>query len=481
MKISKKARLVVFLFLAALFAFYDDCDHEEWKRVLTEKESSDGPHDATIVFPFDKMNGLAIVLPSAVDTTPQKIITDLVSNPEAVIDERHRKCKATTQVKISFETTDTNKPVMLSTFDENGVEKKEGGDEFYITYSASTEVNSNVPDVVAHVKDLHNGQYMLELVQPLLPFEVQRLEEDILPGGILTVVLQYTCGFGSYMPPTKETWDHGGAINRQWHAQVPQDFLPPIVKARDRPMPQSFRKELASYRAIYAIGDSLMRQFTGMYHPDLYKLNALRRDNIGQVNSYGGAVLGARASLKSSTLDKFIGLAKKLVRDQGIEGDKGSDYAIWLGSGVWDLLDNNHDEQPNFDDHLKALRELIGIMKGLTNAKLYWKSMTGVHVHIAHGANIKDDFAVERMSYCSTSRAKMLYDAQMKLMKELDIPVFDMYNFTFEAADQTLPGDARHFNGELNEMMMDYFYPVRKPIANGLNSTDSNYVQEERY
>ena len=183
-------------------------------------------------------------------------------------------------------------------------------------------------------------------------------------------------------------------------------------------------------------------------------------------------------SLTSSTLDNFIGIAKWLVQAQGIEGDDGKDYALLLGSGVWDLLDMNEEEQPTFDDHLKALRQFMVVMKSLTSAKLYWKSTTAVHVHRVLGARI------ERVKYCSSSRAKMLHDAQMELMKELDVPVLDMYNFTYEAADQTITknpnGDARHYNGIFNERMMDYFYPVKKKGIDNMRLSDAkNVVVEE--
>ncbi|GFH61791.1 hypothetical protein CTEN210_18267 [Chaetoceros tenuissimus] len=489
MKISKKARRatgLVLLSLSAFIAFYDCNDgivlFNKQARSLTEDFDNNNKEEDEITkshFPtiidsqFDKMNRLQIVLPSIIDETPQQIITELFSNPKVVIEERHRDCKATAQVKITFDTTNT---VVLSTFDENGVKKNQGGDEFYITYSAPSPVEgrSNVPPdaVVAHIKDLENGQYYLELVQPLLPVELEKLENDILPGGTFTVFLQYTCGLGSYMPPIKQSWDHGGAINSKWEAKIPDNFLPPIAMARDRPKPSSFGEEMASYRAIYGMGNSLMRQFMGGYPgPDL--MDTPRRENFGNIVNVG-PVLSSALPLSLSTVDKFIGIAKWLVQEQGIEGDDGKDDAVIIGSGVWDLLANNEEEQPNFDDHLKAVRELIEAVQGLTSAKVYWKSMTAVHVHRVVGAR-----GIERVKYCSTSRAKMLHDGQMELMKELDIPVLDMYDITYEAADHTQNGDARHYDGIFNEYMIDYFYPVEKGNDN-LRLSDAQNAVEER-
>ncbi|GFH61792.1 hypothetical protein CTEN210_18268 [Chaetoceros tenuissimus] len=422
-------------------------------RILSSSEQEDAKNklkEQNIHHVINK-GGLQIVLPFVIDETPQEILTELFGNPKSVFQEKHRDCKATSQVKITFG-TNKDEPVIFSTFDANGMEKKQGGDdELYITYSGSNDVNA--PDAIAHVKDLQNGQYELEFVQPFLPFEVERLERDILPGGIFTVVLQYTCGLGSYMPPTKQSWDQGGAINSKWEAKVPDNFLPPIVMARDRPKPQSFGEELTSYRAIYAIGDSTMRMFMGGYYPGLDNMITPRRENFGNIHSSeGGSVAGVGMPLSSNTLDKFIGIAKWLVREQGIEGDDGKDYALLIGSGVWDLLANNDEDQPNFYDHLKALREFISVVKGLTSAKVYWKSMTAVHVHRV-------------------------------LMKELDILVLDMYNFTYEAASQTVTknplGDARHYDGIFNGWMMDYFYPAKKGMAE-MHLSDSQHAVVER-
>lgn len=465
-KNSKKARKAVGLLLLSLATFTAFYDYSETHIFNNNRTRSLTQEDVGI-------KGLQIVLPATIDTTPQRIMTELFSDPEAVIEDKHRKCKATSQVKISF---DSKNSVMLSTFDEDGVEKKQGGDEFYITYSAAstTDGSSNIvaPDAVAHVKDLDNGRYILELVQPLLPFEVERLESDILSGGTFTVVLQYTCGLGSYMPPTKATWGHGGAINTKWYAKFPEGFLPPITMARDRPLPESFGKEMASYRAIYTIGDSLMHQFIGgTYQGE--KMDTRRRDNLSYASMLG-------LPLKSSTLEIFVRKAKSLARDNGFEGNKGSDCALLLGSGVWDVLANNEDQQPNFDDHLEALRKYMLAVQEFTNAKIYWKSMTGLHIHSTNGANIIGSPGVERVRYLSASRAKMLHDAQIQLMEDLNIPVLDMYNFTYEAADQSLPGDGRHFNGELNERMMDFFYPIEKSI-NNVQLSEGKAAVEERF
>mmetsp|Transcript_17431 Transcript_17431/g.21292 ORF Transcript_17431/g.21292 Transcript_17431/m.21292 type:complete len:489 (-) Transcript_17431:122-1588(-) len=474
-KKTKKIVGCVLFSLAAFSAFHDyNDDGKSTARLLSREDENTGNNEQLISPTIGSpLNQLQMVVPSVIDETPQQIMTELFSNPKAVMEERNQECKATSQVKISFDT----EAVILSTFDKDGVEKKEGGDEFYITYHGNGNEDDVPPDVVAHVKDLQNGQYMLELVQPFLPFEVERLEGDILPGGIFTVALQYTCGLGAYMPPTKKTWEHGGSINSSWKAQVPQGFLPPITMARNRPKPPSFGEEMASYKAIYAIGDSTMRMFMGGCYQDIDNMGTPRRENFGHIteSDKSCSVAGVGMAFTSSTLDKFIGIAKWLVQGQGIEGDDGKDYALLLGSGVWDILDMNEKEQPNFDDHLKALKEFIGVVKSLTSAKLYWKSMTAVHIHVVRGAR-----DIERVAYMSTSRAKMLYDAQMGLMRELDIPVIDMYNFTFEAADQTLPGDGRHYNGIFNERMMDYFYPVKnKEMDNVRLSDDKNAVVEK--
>ena len=87
----------------------------------------------------------------------------------------------------------------------------------------------------------------------------------------------------------------------------------------------------------------------------------------------------------------------------------------------------------------------------------------------------------KRVKYMSNSRANMLHDGQMSLMKELGIPVLDMFDLSYDHADMLQTGDGRHYINEFNDLLMDYFYPIknserkafrlRKGLKNGVDYT----------
>ena len=118
-------------------------------------------------------------------------------------------------------------------------------------------------------------------------------------------------------------------------------------------------------------------------------------------------------------------------------------------------MQDNNEEQNSFADHLNAVRTLIKTAQELTNAKIYWKSNTAMQIHwVVHPAR------PQRVKYLSNSRAKMLHDGQMSSMKELGIPVLDMFDLSYDHADMLQTGDGRHYLNEFNDYLMDYFYPV---------------------
>ena len=74
-------------------------------------------------------------------------------------------------------------------------------------------------------------------------------------------------------------------------------------------------------------------------------------------------------------------------------------------------------------------------------------------MHVHRGPDI------ERLMYVSNSRVKALYDAQMKLMEKLDVPVLDVYNYTYEQAYHSKPNDAIHFMDFVHTNILDELYP----------------------
>jgi hypothetical protein len=66
-------------------------------------------------------------------------------------------------------------------------------------------------------------------------------------------------------------------------------------------------------------------------------------------------------------------------------------------------------------------------------------------------ANIR---CIMRLPYCSNSRVKYLYDEQIKIMKELNVPVLDVFETSYLSADQHPFSDAIHYSTDFNMFIL---------------------------
>ena len=422
-------------------------------RTLSDQEEVEGK-GTTSPNPYDVKFEL-VLPPCKPDPEPQaildeKFLQDQTPFKEALLDGP--VCPATSQVRIVFDPQRSDGPVILKSYNVDGEPKTNGGDEYYITYSMP-ENEKGYPDAVAHSKDLGDGTYELQFVQPLLPGPDDKSRPAAISGGgTVSVILQYTCGLGGLMPPTKAGWSTGGAVNRLWKAKVDASVVPPVVMARDRStVPEQYGFAFSNYKNAFSVGDSLMSQFIGgdRRYPDDHQ----RRSNM-EVGIHVGQ------SLRAETLDAFLGKVRYLIRGRDLYGSKGSNSALILGSGVWDILDNEK-WQPSFDDHMEAVKQYIQAVQEMTDAQIYWKSMTAMHINI-----VTSPLGFDRVRYMSSTRAKSIYDKQVELMRELNIPVLDMYSLTYEAQEHTRRGDGRHYSVFFNDVLMDYFYPTNELVSN---------------
>jgi len=60
----------------------------------------------------------------------------------------------------------------------------------------------------------------------------------------------------------------------------------------------------------------------------------------------------------------------------------------------------------------------------------------------------------------SCRRTKKLDVAQKAIMKELNIPVLDMFDMSFEMTEFVI--DGRHFTKTWSQYVLDYFFPLSK-------------------
>jgi len=419
--------------------------------------TNENPPVAITNNPQPVVRDVALLLPAdGPDPNPQKIIEDLRSQDPTPINPL---CSATSRIRIT--NTKTGKDgvpgsMIFQTIALDGKLKTVGGDEYYVKYTGKSRTYGLSPDAVAHITDLDNGQYELLFVQPYVPVYsgstwLNGLRRHVIvvdeQAGKLEVSLDYTCGIGKLWPPAKNKWIDGGSINSHWEVEVNSSMVPSITMTKDRALPQQFGSNFGNYDAIYAVGDSLMRQFVN--DEALGRDNPILRRSNFFINPHGVA-------LNMKSLRGWAWQIDKLLKEHPDVNNGNS--AIVLGSGVWDLALSDE----SIESHIEALGKYIkSVQHRAPLAHIYWKSMTGVHISVFDEASVRPEWlgpARDRLKYCSRSRAKELYEAQAEVMQKMEIPVLDMFNLTFEAEEWHVGNDALHYQPKFNDFLMNYFY-----------------------
>lgn len=295
----------------------------------------------------------------------------------------------------------------------HSVGKGVGGDEFYV----SSYKNGNLV-AVADVNDLRNGSYTLDWYGQQSSAMVDRI--------VLTP--QYTCGYGTFAPPTKQNWKNG----KRSHAEPVTILEHDQIKLKINPLVNQVR--IPNGKTIVAHGDSLMEQFT-----------ARRPVKYNKV----------QASLTTKkVVTHFLAPIDKLVTTHAPD-------VLILNSGVWDILENGPEQEyEEFTDHLQAMVFLLThVQNKYSDIKIVWKSMTAMHLHrcdcgVSQACN-------DRVKYMSASRAKALYLAQKNTIKNLfpRVTFLDMYYHTYANAHQSRPNDGRHYTVKFNDHLWTMFGP----------------------
>ena len=345
-------------------------------------------------------------------------------------------CSLTSQVRI--ERYDTH--WVLQTLDGRGNYKTKGGDEFYVTYTEASNRHKNsnatnpTPTAVARVTDQQDGSYRLDFVTvPMTATTNQNADENVdMKRGTLHVVLQYSCGIGQIPQPVKDKWPTGGSSAIAFSiSNVPRPycrvFKPPVGV------------DLSSFDVVISFGDSLMGHLAGYRH---YQENIWWTGNIKQ-------------EISTSTLPDAL---QKLESSHGKRlRRKDQSIALVLGSAMWDLLASQSHQGADFSDHLQACRELIeSVRKTYPSVSIFWKSPSAGHRHRAVcGDNRECQY---RLRYMSTSRVEYLHEHQTKLMRELSVPVLDIYEGTYLSAHWTIENDAMHYEEHFDREVLSWFY-----------------------
>jgi hypothetical protein len=269
--------------------------------------------------------------------------------------------------------------------------------------------------------------------------------DSISESGRLTVHFEYTCGVGRMGDPMKDTWNSAGYTHTNYTLDgVPR---PPY---RIFQTPQS-SVDLGSYDAVVFAGDSVMGNFAGT-----------GENNFGKTNIYRGK--HPESALNTDEVDRWLDELREGHGDLLQQTSEGlQKAAVLVGSSTWDVLNNDVDQWMDWEDHVEACRILIeGIRSEYPNVDVLWKSATALHIcnpDVEAGALKSYLWGVQRVRYMSESRSYDIDQVQKKLMAELQVPVLDVYEATYLAADWTLkPEDAKHYGPELNKLMLNWFY-----------------------
>jgi hypothetical protein len=344
--------------------------------------------------------------------------------------------------------------------DVDGHFKSQGGDEYYICYEEHSESDGGAGKLltcqaVALLQDRKDGSYVLDFVttpmQPALPPLYEGGLSKIK--GVFTVYFEYTNGIGQLPPPEKKDWPNGGYTHRCYSRELSR--RPPI-----RPFsPPPCTVDLGSFDRIIAFGDSTMDQFVrqrpnkkGKYyfHPNLLVAEKVRH------------------GLNSGTLQHMLELLEQDFGDMARRyAEEGESVCLVLGSSLWDILDASDTLQgTEYEDHVRACREYLIQVRQRYQVTVVWKSPMAVHVHwvdlqrlIEHDKEKATLFGRDRVRYMSSSRSKSLYDKQRRLMKELGVPLLDIFEASYLSADQLYPSDGRHYRPDLNRLMLGWFSP----------------------
>lgn len=370
-------------------------------------------------------------------------------------------CSPTSQVQVVPKCPNWE----LQTFDEQGNPKTIGGDEFYITYTDKARYeyqNQNSSKyfhmlpftAAAWVTDLMNGRYLLDFQAS--PFFTDSFT-DLVESGVLAIYFQYTCQTGRMGPQRKLEWTFGGNTVASYKSGI----LPaPPIRSFDIPV-EVGRPQFHDFDTIIPIGDSLLQQFLEPF--------GLHFDNIWKSLNSSNVVRWKRA------LREEIGKKKHLVQET---------TAIVTGSCIWDILEDQNvttsttDGSSEWSDHRFALQEFLGHVRlKYPNVTLFWKSCTGVHIHVPVLYREHEEYQRRhmhrRLRCMSTSRAAGLYSIQKEtiqreiLRREKEGEVsssckqrlffLDVYPAYYLSAYHARDGDGLHYGWGMNRQALSWF------------------------
>jgi len=389
-----------------------------------------------------------ILIPESPDPVPRQRVRHAVGG--TTCDDQSgaafRECNVTCQVRllVSDETEWT-----LETLNIYGEPTKSNNlDEMYMIYHThSQSVAGNRPLAIAQLeRDLSATTSSKSTLYRVKFFaSPMNYRENVKKQGHISIHFQFTDGIGELPPPSKQEWRNGGYSHTRYifrnveRPPVIHPFVPPLKTI-----------DLSQFSSVLAFGDSILEQLVGL-------------DSSKREIQFGTKVAQPLQSRSVATL------LESLRASFPPSGMSEKDVLI-LNSALWDVLSdqataasctNSHDDP--WEDHCKALRTYLQEVRSMySSTKVAWLLPTAVHIHRVYLADVKLESRapqkINRCRYMSCSRCSQLHTRQKEICEELNVPTLDLFQATYLSADWTLPGDGRHFQPELNQKMLGWFY-----------------------
>ena len=339
-----------------------------------------------------------------------------------------------------------------------GERKSVGGDEIYIRYEEFDPVVENeeteekmslVLQAVAIVTDNEDGSYSLSFyTTPTHPSPNKT-------GSIkcLTVYLEYSNHIGRLPSPQKRDWKNGGYTHKRYNCSP---RLRPPVKPFNPPINEN-SINLNNFERVICFGDSTMDQFVRQ-----------RPNKKGKYYFQSNLRVGEkmRLPMNSETFETHLQMLQEQLGEELSSSESDKNTALILGSCLWDILDAQDTLQgKDYQNHITSCRRYIERIRDMYKVTIVWKSPMAVHIHwvdldrlVEHDRQTATLFGIDRVRYMSASRSKFLYEKQTELMKELQVPVLDLFRATYLSADKLYPSDGRHYRPDLNRLMLQWYY-----------------------
>lgn len=389
------------------------------------------------------------VMPAVPDSSVAEILQDRIvvkkhlTNKVSIMSPLER-CSPTSQVRIQQYSDDH---WMLTSLDSAGRTKAAGGDEYYVTFTANNNASSSSEHkvtLVAFAQDYNDGSYGLHFsTTPLNSTIIIPSSSSSVSGvGDVTVHLQYTCGIGAMGQPLKDAYNGGAHVGVQWtHQNVSMPSYATFIA------PTSNTIDFSRYKVVVGFGDSIMQ---GLFHDQLQegREQGLYRPHTTRLGK------DPKMELHNETVTKLI---RRLKMTMGHTLRRPNNVALVVGSASWDLLSPSTVD-PDFARHLVGVRKYITkLQTKYPHVDLYWRSATAFHPE--QFENGKCGRTCQESRYMSNSRSRDFYEKQNQVVREMGIPILDLWDATYLSGDHMLrDNDGQRYSTELNKLMQSWFY-----------------------